>query len=55
MKKYLSLVYLVLYTPNLILECLKNYQVTGIDIKDRDESFPINDKRYNFEKKMFLK
>ena len=38
--------------PNLILECLKkNYKVIGIDINDKDESFPINNENYIFEKK----
>ena len=40
--------------PNLILECKKNYKVIGIDINDKDESFPINNENYIFEKKMFL-
>ena len=38
--------------PNLITECLnKNHNVVGVDIKNDDGSFPINNKNYKFEKK----
>ena len=37
--------------PNLITECLKkNYAVVGVDLKDEDKSFPINNKNYKFFK-----
>ena len=33
--------------PNLINECLrKKYNVVGVDLKDKDETFPINNKNY---------
>ena len=42
--------------PNLILECLKKkYKVIGIDIKDKDESFLIDNENYIFEKKDVFK
>ena len=37
--------------PNLINECLrKKYNVVGVDLKDKDETFPINNKNYKFIK-----
>ena len=37
--------------PNLITECLrKKYNVVGVDLKDKDETFPINNKNYKFIK-----
>tara|TARA_B100000989_G_C19495682_1_gene451908 strand:+ start:92 stop:994 length:903 start_codon:yes stop_codon:yes gene_type:complete len=37
--------------PNLITECLrKKYNVVGVDLLDKDETFPINNKNYKFVK-----